>query len=299
MVTNDYLSDALNFTSNRRLVFVKMFQKIGREFGVNQPPEEAVAYAMECIHASATIIDDMLDNECLRKDLPSYYVRHGGPVAAFAALNLMVKGIEAISGHVIEMRGTLEVIRCMIDAEEADVGLRRRAPSASPLEWYMNVVSRKIACELILILNVSMQGVPAAEGMVAALSRSTLRLGQLIQFCDDWYDLLIRDPFASTGEDAGYVLTYSLPLALYMCAHGNDFETLLGVRMDRQMASRVVGVITAEPIKSAVESFIEDEHRKLIESLQLLPASWAAEFAEIAIAVRSPQYWERKYYELA
>jgi geranylgeranyl pyrophosphate synthase len=107
----DYLSDALAFSSNRRILFVKLFQKIGKALGCDQLSEELVVKSLEHIHASATIIDDMLDNESLRKEIPTYYIRHGHPVAAFAALNLMMKGIELVCEDVRDMNKMLKILR--------------------------------------------------------------------------------------------------------------------------------------------------------------------------------------------
>ncbi len=294
----DYLCDALSFSSRRRLLFVRLYQQIGTHLGFEQLSEQVVVQALEHIHASATIIDDMLDNEHLRKDIPSYYVRHGHPIAAFAALNLMVKGIELISKNTYDINKVLAIIRGMVDAEEADIGLRKRTSKASPLEWYRNIVSKKIAGELLLILLLCSQGDDSSKGALRELERLTTLLGQFIQYCDDWYDILVRDPFAQTSEEDAYVLTYSLPLAVYLNHTDDNIEPLIGLKIDRVTAMEIIDKISAPGNRLKVEGFIKDAYQDLAESLQasLIP-EWA-ELAEVADVVRTKAYWERKYYEL-
>jgi geranylgeranyl pyrophosphate synthase len=295
----NYLNDAFIFSSKRRVLFVRLYQRIGRHLGFNQISEEIVVQALEHIHASATIIDDMLDNEYLRKEIPSYYVRHGQPVAAFAALNLMTKGIELISSSTCDIKGVLGIIRVMIDAEEADVGLRKRVPTISHLDWYRDVASKKIAGELLLILLLCSQGHANSNNTLRELERLTSLLGQFIQYCDDWYDVLIRDPFAQNRENDGYVLTYSLPLAIYLNSTDPNLEALVGVKIDQASARGVIEKISAPSNRLKVDEFIEAVYQDLVKSLQTSLITGWAELVEVATTVKTEAYWERKYYELA
>jgi geranylgeranyl pyrophosphate synthase len=297
-ISSEYLNDAFSFSSKRRVLFVRLYQRIGSHLGFEQISEQTIVQALEHIHASATIIDDMLDNEHLRKDIPSYYVRHGHSIAAFAALNLMIKGIELISNSTYDINKVLGIIRGMIDAEEADIGLRKRTSKVAPLGWYRDVVSKKIAGELLLILLLCSQGADNSKGALRELERLTILLGQFIQYCDDWYDILIRDPFAQTSEKGAYVLTYSLPLAVYLSHTDDNIEKLVGVKIDRTTAMEIMGKISAPGNRLRVEEFIKDAHQDLVRSLQASLISGWGELAEVADAVRTEAYWERKYYEL-
>jgi geranylgeranyl pyrophosphate synthase len=295
---NEYLNDAFSFSSKRRVLFVKLYHRMGRHLGFEQISEHIVVQALEHIHASATIIDDMLDNEHLRKDIPSYYVRHGHSIAAFAALNLMIKGIELISNSTYDINKVLGIIRRMIDAEEADIGLRKRTPRVPPLGWYRDVVSKKIAGELLLILLLCSQGADNSKGVLRELERLTTLLGQFIQYCDDWYDILIRDPFAQTSEEDTCVLTYSLPLAVYLSHTDDNIEKIVGVKIDRPTAIEIMNKISAPRNRLRVAEFIEDAYQDLVRSLQVSMIPGWSELVEVADAVRTEAYWERKYYEL-
>ena len=299
VIENNYLNDAFIFSSNRRVLFVRLFQQIGGDLGFVQISEEVIVKTLEHIHASATIIDDMLDNEYLRKEIPSYYVRHGHSVAAFAALNLMIKGIEIVCNSIHDIKGVLEIIRVMIEAEEADVGLQKRSPTVSPLDWYRSVVSNKIAGELRLILLLCSQGSNNSNSTLHELERLTSQLGQFIQYCDDWYDVLIKDPFEQNSEEDGYVLTYSLPLAIYLTNVNENLETFVGVRVDRISARAVMEKITAPSNKLRSEEFIETAYQNLVKSLQISPIPGWTKLVEVATIVKTEAYWEKKYYELA
>lgn len=299
MATEDYLKDALSFTSKRRVLFVRLYQRIGSNIGYVQSPEGVVVEALEYIHASATIIDDMLDNEHVRKEIPSYYVRHGHAVAAFAALNLMMKAIEIFTRRTNDVDELLRIIRGMIDAEEADVGLRKRSPSVAPINWYRDVVSKKIAWELFLILHLCSQGTGKSDGNMQKLEVITGLLGQFIQYCDDWYDVLVRDPFGQSSEPDSYVFTYSLPLALYLEKAGDPIETLVGLKVDRLTAAAVINKLTSMSNRSRVERFLEAAYGELVQSLanSMIPG-WE-ELSEVAAKVKTESYWETKYYEPA
>jgi len=297
-VENSYLNDAFVFSSKRRVLFVRLYQRICRHLGFEQISEDVVVRALEHIHASATIIDDMLDNDYLRKEIPSYYVRHGHPVAAFAALNLMIKGIELVGDNGKDLRKAVAIIRGMILAEEADVGLRRRDKSAAPLQWYRDVVSTKISWELLLILLLCSDG-PAQSDQLCKLEAITRLLGQFIQYCDDWYDVLIRDPFAQNNKESGYVLTYSLPLAVYLQDTNDPVESMVGVKVDQVLAAEVMKKLTAKPNRLRVERFIEEAYGDLVQSLQRSKIPEWEELTEVAGAVKTEEYWERKYYDVA
>jgi geranylgeranyl pyrophosphate synthase len=296
--TDNYLNDAFVFSSNRRVLFVRLYQRIGSDLGFKQISEEVIVQILEHIHASATIIDDMLDNEYLRKDLPSYYVRHGHPVSAFAALNLMIKGLELACYNSQDIKGILDTLRGMIDAEEADIGLRRRPPEVSPLGWYQDVVSKKIAGELQIILLLCSQGSDRSHYMLPELEHLTFLLGQFIQYCDDWYDVLVRDPFAQNSTEDDYVLTYSLPLALYLNTNNHHMETVVGVKIDRKSAQEIMGKISESGNRSLVERFIEEAYRELVKSLRISSIPGMSELVDIATTVKTEAYWEKKYYEI-
>jgi|GEM_PF-4433197 len=279
-------------------MFVRLYQQICGELNCRQLPEEFVFEVIERIHGSATIIDDMLDNEAVRKNIPSYYVRHGKPVAAFAALNLMVKAIEQLCGSPIALARLLENIRLMIDAEEADVGLQTRNPKLTPMEWYQNVVSKKISGELLLILNLCTSPDQVSDSRPEDLRLVTEKLGQLIQYCDDRYDVLVNNPFARMREEEGYVLTYSLPLAVYMADNGSDMEQFVGVKIPRAIAGDLIGQVQTHDNVLSVEAFIDREYQDLIRSIQELPIKRAQEIIEIVDLVKTDSYWERDYYEV-
>ncbi len=83
-----YIFDALRYTSNRRRLFIDTFATLRQTLGFDPIPHAKVSRIIELLHSSASIIDDVQDNESSRKDLPSYYQRHGYATAAFAALRL-------------------------------------------------------------------------------------------------------------------------------------------------------------------------------------------------------------------
>jgi geranylgeranyl pyrophosphate synthase len=295
----DYLKDALAFSSKRRVLFVKLYQKIGAGLGFEQISEEVLVEALEHIHGSATIIDDMLDNDYLRKEIPSYYIRHGNAVAAFAALNLMMRGIELISTRTDDLKRVLRIVREMIDAEEADVGLQKRPATTSPLDWYQDVVSKKIAGELLLILQLCSKGSQRLSTTVAELEQLTCLLGQFIQYCDDWYDVLVESPLAQTGANDDYVLTYSLPLALYLTNAPDDLEDFVGKKIDREIARTIIEKISAAANKDRTEKFIETTYESFINLCRWSSIPSCDELAEMATTVKSKAYWEKKYYEPA
>jgi Polyprenyl synthetase len=293
----NYLVDALSYSSKRRLMFVRLYQEIGRELGFRQLSDQFIFEVLERIHSSASIIDDMLDNEAVRKDFPSYYIRHGKAVAGFAALNLMISAIEELNKNASEIGSVMECLREMIDAEEADLALRERVTDSTPLEWYRRIVSKKIAGELGLILTLCTLGEGSNDKTVQDLVKITCRLGQFIQYADDHFDILVRDPFARVrGEH--YVLTYSLPLAVYMTENDHIFEEFIGVRISRSLAREILIQLQHEKNVLSVETFIHAEHTKLVDSIGKLSLKSAPQLAAIAQLVKTKAYWETEYYEI-
>lgn len=279
-----YLTDALGYSSGRRALFVKAFQQLAIELGAQQIAEKRITHIAELIHCSATIVDDMLDNESSRKGVPSYYIRHGRHVAAFASLNLMVDAIERINEEGYEAAWILESIRKMIDAEAADVGLVKRLPTNSPIRWYEETSSKKIAHELNLILKLCLRDRDRVSVAVKQLYYVAELLGQFIQFCDDWRDVLIDDPF--TNVDGEYSLTYSLPLAIHLTNNKTDVETFIGKRLDKNRADSIITLLRSQENIDKTANYIQRAWTYLMLQLEQLPLEGTKELKKLASSIQ-------------
>jgi geranylgeranyl pyrophosphate synthase len=285
----NYLIDALKYKSNRRLNLVRLFQSIGSANNCLQQSEEIVLEIIENIHSSASIIDDMLDNESTRKGLPSYYIRNGYSVASFASLNLMVSAIEKINHHYKNPTEFLRHIRNMIDAEEADLNLCQRPEEIDIMKWYYNQVSVKISEELMVMLLLCFEGKFETEKSKIT-SNTIYEFGKQIQFCNDWYDILVRDPFARV-EDDNYVFTYSLPLALYLQSEPK-IERIVGKKTNKKDAKLILDKIREGKINEQVKQIIDSNHEKIVSTIKNNNLNELNPLILFLEKIKTNSYWE-------
>ena len=205
-----YIKDALKFRSARREFVVEKIYNFCSQFSdKNERNKKEILLAIEYIHTSASIVDDIQDYENLRKNELTYYKRHGYGTSAFASLKLWTDAIKLLSiNYDIEI--VLSYLQKLIFCQEIDVGLNSQYKSL--YDDYFSISSQKISNELELIYYLSF---PKEKYESHKMKGSLLtEIGKLIQFIDDKIDEFVNFEQNLLNKDEVFRFQLSLPFIL-------------------------------------------------------------------------------------
>ena len=210
IANRDYLKDALSHRSARRELVVDCIFKFCKSFSHFSANKTNILQAIEYFHTSASIIDDIQDGDVKRKDSPSYYKRQGYDNAAFASLNFWTYALEVLVKS-YNIQPVLNILRKLINSQEADVGLYRRN-SENIFENYNSTSALKLSYELELILFLCY---PFPKDVLYSKVLSILsEIGKLIQYIDDKNDEFDNFSTLIHNKEEYFSLRQSLPIVL-------------------------------------------------------------------------------------
>lgn len=281
-----YLEDALKYPSNRRQIFIEAFGEIRKNRGLPFENKELALSIIELLHSAATIIDDMQDNEVYRKDIRCYYVRNNPGVAAFASIRLWHEALCRIHGN-FDLAEFLPHYENLLTSQEADTGLLLRSIEMQPIDWYFEIVSKKISEELLILFklcNPASSKFDDFDDLMVIIGV----IGQLIQFIDDRKDIIVENFLL--GQNEGVVFTYSLPFAILL-GFEPQYEEYIGKKIDTNLASELYGKLTADRIHKQVIEYIE-EKKKEINGLISKQEKYAQNELGNLVAALESEYWE-------
>jgi len=210
--------------------------------GGNRDDAWPAAAAIECVHAFSLIHDDLpaMDDDCLRRGLPSCHKKYGEALAILAGDALLALSFELLMTHVAD-RGlggemALELARGagwsgMIGGQTADV-LGENQPPSLDLTKYVH--ERKTAS---LFRTACRLGALAGHGKpehVAALGRYGQHLGQAFQIADDLLD--VTSSADAVGKSVGKDLQ----------AGKQTFPRCMGVERSKAAALEEASLAAAE-----------------------------------------------------
>lgn len=161
--------------------------------------------AMEMIHSSSLVHDDLpcMDNDVLRRGVPSTWAKYGEDMGTLAGDALMIYAFETAAKSTADADKVLRCIRIlaekagiygMIGGQTVDVELAGKKPTRAQLEFiYKNKTSALI--EASFMMGAVLAG--ADEDRIAKLEQAATCIGMAFQIQDDILDV------TSTEEELG------------------------------------------------------------------------------------------------
>lgn len=149
-----------------------------------------LAAAIEMIHTTSLIHDDIIDDADLRRGVPTAKVRWGNAVAVLAGDHLYARAVELLVGD-----GDLEIMRTfsaacseMTESETAQ-SLDRCRKDVSEKE-YLSIIAGKTAVLMSCACRVGAILGKTQNGEADALGEYGMNLGMAFQIADDILDLM-------------------------------------------------------------------------------------------------------------
>ena len=197
-VLNDALCYAL-FPGGKRLRPLLTI-RAARIFGLHDERVLRAACAVEFVHASSLIIDDLpcMDDAGLRRKQPTLHLVYGEDVALLSGIALLNQAYALFGQNTELIREATECIGVggMIGGQVTDLCA---CPGAAPLAER----DRKTSALMRLALTAGALAIGASRDEVAPLGAAGQRLGQAYQICDDLMDDLHADQSGKTaGQDS-------------------------------------------------------------------------------------------------
>ena len=161
--------------------------------------------AMEMIHSSSLVHDDLpcMDNDVLRRGVPSTWAKYGEDMGTLAGDALMIYAFETAAKSAADADKVLRCIRIlaeksgiygMIGGQTVDVELAGKKPTRAQLEFiYKNKTSALI--EASFMMGAVLAG--ADDDRIAKLEQAATCIGMAFQIQDDILDV------TSTEEELG------------------------------------------------------------------------------------------------
>ena len=282
----EYIKDALRYSSNRRKIFVEAFDNIRRKLGFKDCKKDSAISIIEYLHSSASIIDDIQDNEVRRKGIPCYYKRNDHATATFASLRLWHEALRLLSTD-YDLTDFWEHFEGLLTAQEADTGLLSIPGDMNPLDWYFDVSSRKISEELLIMFklcNPDFRAIKDYETVLHIINN----IGKLIQFIDDRKDVIYENIL--DNQTGFYIFTYSFPFAL-LVEKENDYKKYLGIKHDLVTAEKINEKLRSSEIDKRIGEYIDIKHRETISLIENLDTIIQEDFLRM-VTILNSEYWK-------
>ena len=181
----------------------------GKTDGVMSNEDKAIVYpfmaAMEMIHSSSLVHDDLpcMDNDTLRRGVPSTWAKFGEDMGTLAGDGLMIYAFETASksaakpeykARAIEILAKKTGIFGMIGGQTVDVELTGKRPSREQLEFIYQLKTGALI-EGSFMIGAVLAG--ASEENISKLEKAADSIGMAFQIEDDILDV------TSTEEELG------------------------------------------------------------------------------------------------
>lgn len=289
------IADALERSSNRRTHIVEIFSCIAAYYDCSPVNIDNILEAFGKIHAAASIMDDLLDNEQFRNGEPTYHTRHSIPLAALASIHLTFDAIEDFSNLGVPYKKIMKRVLNMTYAEEADIGILKKPKQTGYLDWYENVSGRKTSHELLLLIDTVLHDLdPKLETEVEKTYSVIDHFGLLLQMTNDWRDFFETDPFYRLGEGEKFVITNSLPFAIYCQFEDPNMFEVLGKAFDKIEAASNLNRYLTTTNKLRCKDVIHNHFHELEVSVKTSGIPSMLPLLKIAEAAVSGEFWRPK-----
>lgn len=253
-----YLNNIFDFKSNRREI---LLSSINDFFNIDKGIFNKISESFECLHFSATTVDDVLDNETFRNNQPCYYVREDYGKSFVASFSSFIRFLELSSCLNALDANVISYIRDMIISEEADCGLRIREKEYTPFRWYFDVCSIKSSNEILAMIQIMNNY--RSNNYIAVIKNLFFEIGRYAQMHNDKRDLFTNKPLARFSKSDKVKLTYSLPLAIYFDEIDNSYESTVGKYIEQDEFMIIHNKMSSEFIQKKVTKIIEEQHLRI------------------------------------
>ena len=289
------ISDALGRSSKRRSELIAWMATAANYLGCQRLPLGRVEEAFEKLHAAGSIMDDLLDNESFRNGEPTYHRRHSARLAALTSSHLAFESIRDFLGLGLSGPRVLDRIMALVHSEEADVGVILKPADYGYLSWYKSVSGRKTAHELMLLLDIFTTDIPLGNtAELGKLYASLETLGLILQMTNDWRDCFEMDPFYRLNSLDDFVLTFSLPVAVF-CEVNENGESVygrLGHAFDIHEANAIVKKFTTPSIRAQCRIEIEQQYNALLAAVESISIPGVSSMSAVAEAAMTGNFWK-------
>lgn len=184
---NPFVDPLIEFTRGGKKIRPALLLLVNEAVGGGGDPDPAAA-AVELIHTASLIHDDIIDDSNMRRDFPSFHVKHGIEMAILIADFILSLVLEIANGYSDKRVGKLlsETTKLMSIGEMMEViSLRRGSPIS--LNEYLRVLEYKTAS---LFRAASSLGalIAGKDQLVERMGSYGLYLGLAYQIKDDILD---------------------------------------------------------------------------------------------------------------
>jgi geranylgeranyl diphosphate synthase type I len=207
----------------------------------------SAAIAIEVIQTFTLIHDDIMDDDDLRRGVPSVHTEYDLSTAILSGDTLYSKAFEFLLGTGAAPERTVrantrlaETCTGLCEGQSLDMGFEERA--AIDTEEYLDMVERKTAILYGASASIPATLLGADEETVTALYNHGVNIGKAFQIQDDLLDL--TTPSEKLGKQRGSDLV-------------EGKQTLITVHA-RQQGVDIDGLIETESVESVSESEIDD-----------------------------------------
>ena len=221
------------------------------------------AVSTELIHTFTLIHDDMMDDDKLRRNLPSVHVAYGNPTAVLAGDLLFAKAFEICNMRVSKILANASSEIC--EGQEMDIEFEKRNSVSE--EEYMTMILKKTA---VLIEASTKSGAilgNAADEEVDAMASYGRNIGLAFQIHDDILDLVgdekkIGKPVGSDIVEGKKTLITVKALEFL---NGSEKEDLLEILNKKENTKSEIEKALELIYNCGSMDYCKEKERKLIE----------------------------------
>jgi geranylgeranyl diphosphate synthase type I len=229
----------------------------------------SAAVSIEIVHSFTLIHDDIMDDDDMRRGVPSVHEAYDDATAILAGDTLYSKGFEILLGAGASPDRSLEAIRLLAETctricegQAMDVGFEEQS-GVSP-EEYSDMIERKTA-----VLYAAAAALPAVvmgadEETVDALYRYGRSVGQAFQIQDDVLDLTASSETLGKQRGSDLVEGKRTLITLHAREQGVDVEGLLDAEDPATVSEAEIEAAVGELEAAGSIDFARDRARELV-----------------------------------
>lgn len=272
-----YLIDALFPGRRMRPIILYMLLRSSLNKGNQLDTYIPLLNAVELIHRSAIILDDMIDNDIERRKVETFHVKYGVNATVLTShyINALAYKQIAFFKDCTDIDFTSEFNDCyteMVLGEMADINLINPI-NTNYVDFYKDVSLRKTNALFILIVQIVFKIkkiTPVSDKIIHDIG---MHLGNIYQMQNDIYD----EVYSSTSERGPkdkIKMCLSLPTALILDIGTQDERALLksclGKSIDIIKYNHIRGIFNKVEYKNKLEDIVLSERKRLINHISIL-----------------------------
>ena len=227
---------------------------VAEELGGNGGRALDAAVALELVHASSLALDDIIDEDTVRRGKPAAWVALGVQRTVMVS-NLLIPLAQTIVYRSYGVRALERTIAAWLDVSRGEVIDAFYLADELPSEAYYKIVRLKTGA--LFRLSAELGAIAAGrEDLLEAAALFGEKLGLAYQLADDTVDLVLESRGRSVKPSTGYLL----------------FRRLVGSSVSRAL----------ELLRQAVDEAVEAAARLRSKILALIPSFMASAMLEEA-----------------